>query len=432
MVDGTNKPFTDVKPADYFANPVQWALENGITAGVSADKFGPHNPCTRGQIVSFLYRAAGSPDIGKVDNPFKDVKESDYFYKAVLWAVENNITAGMSKDSFAPNSKCTRGQIVCFLERYYNVKDDNPIVIVSQPKDYQMLSSSEDASFTVEILGGTAKYYYEWYVVYDNETRSELHGPTSAKSDVFTWQFTDYDFDDYRDIAVYCEVSDIEGRVVTTQMAKVLHKGNYTPFTIVTQPAPYVMSAYSEEISFDVKLIDGVAPYTYKWYVARYSENDLEEVIEFNETTDDPTSTFTATFSDDDFEGLDEIRVYCEISDAAGTKDTSDEVNLYSRLIVSAAPQDHQMHYSSETAEFAIRVKGGSGKYIYEWYVNGEMKAQSDPTSNTKNSFSYDFTDYDFDDARDYYIEVECIVTDADDPEVSVSRIAKVLPKELA
>ena len=110
-------PFTDVKEKDYFYQPVLWAVENGITAGVSATRFAPGDACTRAQVVSFLWRAAGCPEPQSNKNPFTDVKSTDYFYKAVLWAVENGITAGTGANKFSPNAPCTRAQVVSFLYR---------------------------------------------------------------------------------------------------------------------------------------------------------------------------------------------------------------------------------------------------------------------------------------------------------------------------
>ena len=110
-------PFRDVKPADYFFEPVLWAVYRGITTGMSDTSFGPGNPCTRAQVVTFLWRAAGEPAPASAHNPFTDVKKSDYFYNAVLWAVEKGITTGMSATTFGPNSPCTRGQVVTFLHR---------------------------------------------------------------------------------------------------------------------------------------------------------------------------------------------------------------------------------------------------------------------------------------------------------------------------
>ena len=111
-------PFTDVKPDAYYYDAVLWAVEEGITSGVSDTKFGTGSPCTRDQIMTFLYKAAGSPSVSG-SNPFGDVKSGDYFYQPVLWAVRNNITVGTSATTFSPGLDCTRGQIVTFLYKHY-------------------------------------------------------------------------------------------------------------------------------------------------------------------------------------------------------------------------------------------------------------------------------------------------------------------------
>ncbi len=109
--------FTDVKKSDYYYDAVAWAVELGVTTGTSKTTFGPEESCTRAQAVTFLWRAAGSPAPKGSNNPFTDVKKSDYYYKAVLWAVEKNVTTGTSKTTFSPDDACTRGQIVAFLHR---------------------------------------------------------------------------------------------------------------------------------------------------------------------------------------------------------------------------------------------------------------------------------------------------------------------------
>ena len=116
---GAKKPgnFSDVPAGEYYANAVTWAIDREITSGTGAGKFSPNDDCTRCQVVTFLWRAAGSPEPEKKDNPFVDVKLTDYFYKAVLWAVESGITLGTSKTEFSPNESCTRGQIVTFIYR---------------------------------------------------------------------------------------------------------------------------------------------------------------------------------------------------------------------------------------------------------------------------------------------------------------------------
>ena len=109
--------FRDVKQRDYYYDAVQWAVEKGITEGTSVDTFSPHASCTRAQTVTFLWRAAGSPEPTGTVNPFSDLSPNAYYYKAVLWAVENGITQGTSADTFSPDATVTRGQTVTFLHR---------------------------------------------------------------------------------------------------------------------------------------------------------------------------------------------------------------------------------------------------------------------------------------------------------------------------
>ena len=113
----SKNPFTDVKESEYYYNAVLWAVEKGITNGTSATTFSPDEDCTRAQAVTFLWRAAGKPAPTESKNPFTDVKESEYYYNAILWAVEKGITNGTSKTTFAPDDTCTRAQTVTFLFR---------------------------------------------------------------------------------------------------------------------------------------------------------------------------------------------------------------------------------------------------------------------------------------------------------------------------
>ena len=108
--------FYDVPNGAYFYEAVKWAVKNGITTGVGNDLFAPEQPCTRAQIVTFLWRAAGSPE-PKTASSFTDVPANAYYAKAVAWAVENGITNGMTATTFAPDATCTRGQSVTFLYR---------------------------------------------------------------------------------------------------------------------------------------------------------------------------------------------------------------------------------------------------------------------------------------------------------------------------
>ena len=115
---GDELSFVDVAKSDYYYDAVKWAVENGVTTGVTDTIFAPGNPCTRAQTVTFLWRAAGMPQAANRVNPFTDVSVNDYYYEAVLWAVENGITGGTTATTFSPNATCTRAQVVTFLWRY--------------------------------------------------------------------------------------------------------------------------------------------------------------------------------------------------------------------------------------------------------------------------------------------------------------------------
>lgn len=114
-------PFTDVKPGDFYYDAVLWGLEEGITGG--SGKFGPDSICSRGETVTLLWRAAGSPAPASSQSPFTDVRSGDYFYSAVLWAVEQGITNGTSGDTFSPGDTVNRAQAMTFLYRAVKAQD---------------------------------------------------------------------------------------------------------------------------------------------------------------------------------------------------------------------------------------------------------------------------------------------------------------------
>ena len=109
-------PFEDVSADAYYFDAVLWAVENGITVGTTATTFSPDINCSRAQIVSFLWRAQGSPVVNTT-NIFTDVDASCYYYDAVMWAVKNSVTGGTTATTFSPDVDCTRAQIVTFMWR---------------------------------------------------------------------------------------------------------------------------------------------------------------------------------------------------------------------------------------------------------------------------------------------------------------------------
>ena len=131
--------FTDVKEGAYYVDAVNWGVDKKVTSGKTETTFAPNDSCTRAQAVTFLWRAAGSPEPTASEMTFTDVKADSYYDKAVLWAVENKITSGMSDTLFAPDATCSRSQIVTFLYRMQNSpesKAENPFTDVKADAYY--------------------------------------------------------------------------------------------------------------------------------------------------------------------------------------------------------------------------------------------------------------------------------------------------------
>ena len=116
--------FNDIKASDFFYDPVLWAVENGITNGLTATTFGPTASCNRAQVVTFLWRAAGSPAPATAEHSFVDVEAGSFYEQAVLWALEKGITTGTDATHFSPNTPCNRATVVTFLYRAF----ENPAV----------------------------------------------------------------------------------------------------------------------------------------------------------------------------------------------------------------------------------------------------------------------------------------------------------------
>ena len=223
---GSKNPFGDVKETDYFYNAVLWAVEKGITSGISATSFGPNADCTRAQVVTFLWRTMGQPEPENPGNAFKDVADGLYYYKAVLWAVENGITSGVGGGLFAPDQSCTRGQIVCFLHRSPEAEpspdpdpkpDPDPepdpepspepepqeLSITLQPES-QTVEYGETALLSIKAEGGVAPYSYQWMA-----DGAAISGAVDAE------------YEASREGSYTCTITDAEGKIVTSLSAVV-------------------------------------------------------------------------------------------------------------------------------------------------------------------------------------------------------------------
>ena len=142
VIEHNQNPFLDIDKNDYFYNAVIWAVEEGITYGTSSNTFSPNDTVTRAQVVTLLWRTAGS-EIVSVSNPFTDIKPDAYYKDAVLWAVENKITAGITASTFCPNNGCIRSQIVTFLYRFYG-HNESPAVFENEVKATCVKAGSRD------------------------------------------------------------------------------------------------------------------------------------------------------------------------------------------------------------------------------------------------------------------------------------------------
>ena len=139
FTDGSDTGFVDVSADKYFYDAVMWAVRNGITGGVDATHFAPYASCTRGQLVTFLWRAAGEPKAKNAENPFTDVKAGTAFYQAILWAAENEVVNGYADGTFKPNAPITRQQAAAILWRFAKAQE----VDVSVGEDTNILSYAD-------------------------------------------------------------------------------------------------------------------------------------------------------------------------------------------------------------------------------------------------------------------------------------------------
>lgn len=354
-------PFADVSVDAYYRNAVIWAVENAITSGTGGGYFSPLMKCDRAQIVTFLYRCFKN-EVSEL----KIVTQPEEFY---MRGSQEEVTFSIAIEGGQPNyyyewvvvyddgAKTTlHGATSDIYDEFtvvftdYDFDNRNDIVVycivtdiegteitservsvyakelyphltvVKNPINYYMESSQEDASFTVEVDGGFAPYSYNWMVECDGKiTASELD-LSDEKSSTFTHTFSDYDFDEYREINVYCEITDkhgnSEGETVVSNVAEVLR---YYDLEIAENPAHYTMSSSQEDASFTVKVKSGMPSYRYEWYV----EYDGNAVLATEEYSTSTTNTFTHTFSDYDFDDYRDIFVYCVVTDARGTKLTT-------------------------------------------------------------------------------------------------------------
>ena len=177
--------FSDVDKSEYYYDPVYWALENGVTGGMNATDFKPNATCTRGQIMTFLWKINGSPEPDTRNNPFTDVSSDRFFYKPILWAYQSGLTSGTTATTFSPEQPCSRGQVVMFLWGCQKNKETRGVAF-TDVKNTAYYYHAVKWAFHNGITSGTS-----------NTTFSPNHACTRGQIITFLYQCRDNKLDIY-------------------------------------------------------------------------------------------------------------------------------------------------------------------------------------------------------------------------------------------
>ena len=350
--------FTDVAADAYYAAPVAWAVDKGITNGMTETTFGPDSPCTRGHVVTFLWRAMGKPAPTQTTHSFTDIAEGEYYYDAVLWAVEKGVTTGMSATTFEPASPCTRGQVVTFLWR-----------AMGKPAPTQTTHNFTDVE--------EGQYYYEpmlWAVekgVTTGMSATTFEPQTTCnRGQVVTFLFrtpledsesTEPTQGTEATEATACSHAYDDDMDATCNLCGEEREITVAPLTVTRQPQTQV-AALGEAVSFSVEVSGGKTPYSYQW---QYIHNGIQEWLDITDWGEGNRSdTITITVQTMDTEGGGKYR--CVITDAAGKSVTSGEAWVVIPMEITAQPVSAIADYG-EKAGFYVDVVGGMEPLAYQW-----------------------------------------------------------------
>lgn len=378
--------FTDVPSGAWYEKPVLWAVEKGITSGVSATKFGAADVCSRYQVVYFLWAAAGKPEPKTAGNPFKDVKTTDFFYKSVLWAVEQGITSGVDNTHFGPGQPCNRAQVVTFLYRAFADEMDAPLTITGHPQSVTV-KKDDNASFTVAVSGGTAPYTYQWQI-------SDNNGAEWFSSSVQGTTYSAAGTAERHGRLIRCIVTDANGSKVISNAARLLVSGM---LKIIVHPKD-VTAKEGTNASFTV--VAAGAELQYQW---QYSIDNGAQWY----TSSARTDTYTTAANADRNGRL----IRCVVTDGSGNEVTSNAARLRvtSALRIVTHPQDVSAGYGSVVC-FSVEAVGSD--LHYQWQYSDDGADWRDTPAATASYAANTITEKD---GRLF----RCIVTDADGAKVS-------------
>lgn len=367
----TENPFKDVKSTQYYYKAVLWAVEKGITTGLSATEFGPSASCTRGQVVTFLNRTAGKPAPSDTKCDFTDVNSNQFYYNAMLWAVEKGITTGTSKTTFAPGNTCTRGQIVTFLYRY--VKSATPDLEISSKitLDKTLVMVGDTFSPSVTVQGGVAPYTIEWSY-YLGDTKHVIEGATTVNPIITV---DGEMFDDLGEIKLSCTATDAEGRTDTVDEYAII---KLQDLSVTLEDIDALKKTDFQAVSGELvsvfnlnATVTGANPdeCTYKWEWSPVPEGIGREVYrevpsggnhdfliakQTNDKVNAPSALVKHEFLDKP------ILVKVTVTDPLGRTASSTKM-LYRELGGSKGS------YNISGYTHTVTPKGGDGTYEYEW-----------------------------------------------------------------
>ena len=441
---GTELAFVDVAPDAYYFKPVLWAVENGITGGTSATEFSPRMECTRAQIVTFLWIAKGKPVV-ETTNPFTDVPEEKYYYNAVLWAVENGITAGISATSFGPGVSCTRAQIVTFLYAcFYEEAHEHifgewtvtaPATCAAEGSETRECACGETETRAIPVIDHT---WSEWAVTVPatcaaegTESRECACGETETRA----IPVIDHIWGEW--VVVTPPTETEEGReemacsVCGSTTVRPIPVVTYDPFVIFVQPESY--SAYVGGTAVYAFEVDGgKAPYTYEWQVRNDDETEFRAITAGDAwATDYDTNYMKVTVID---EMTKNYQFRCIATDARGETaetDVVDLVVLFENPEIATQPESVEGSIG-DTVSFGVSVIKGLAPFSYRWqFIDQGAAEYSDIPSDCSWAYGMDTDTLSVDVYTDQLIYnrmYRCVITDAQGREV-VSNGATVYVK---
>lgn len=319
--------FSDVSDNAWYYNAVNWAVENNITGGIGNGMFGPEQTCTRAQVVVFLWAAADKPDPQSTVSPFTDVKESDWFFKAVMWAVENNITGGTSATTFSPDAACTRAAVATFL-------------YAAQGKPGY---ASAEGTFTDV---STKDWFYApvAWAVENNVTGGIGNGKfgpdqscTRAQIATFLWK-----------------ADQIGNDPIVTDPPVTTPPITPVPALVIKEQPVGKTIVYGETALLTVKASGGMEPYSYQWRVDGAAISGATEAS---------------------YEAAENGSYSCVVTDANGT-----EVKSGSATVQVEMPEDGSVVITKQPVggeitgsylSLSVTASGGKKPYSYVWYRDG-------------------------------------------------------------